>query len=74
MKWKTDIELFAAAGVKDINRYNQQIIENNINIESLPYIVVLIDELADLMMVAPADVEDAICRLAQMARAAGFTW
>lgn len=65
-------ELFAAAGVKDINRYNQQIIENNINIESLPYIVVLIDELADLMMVAPADVEDAICRLAQMARAAGI--
>lgn len=65
-------ELFAAAGVKDINRYNQQIIENNINIESLPYIVILIDELADLMMVAPADVEDAICRLAQMARAAGI--
>jgi S-DNA-T family DNA segregation ATPase FtsK/SpoIIIE len=65
-------ELFAAAGVKDINRYNQNIMENNLEKDLLPFIVVLIDELADLMMVAPADVEDAICRLAQMARAAGI--
>ncbi|HBS60256.1 MAG TPA: cell division protein FtsK, partial [Firmicutes bacterium] len=60
--------LFAAAGVREIKRYNDCAPEGN----RLPYIVVIIDELADLMMVAPGDVEDAICRLAQMARAAGI--
>ncbi|RDV84754.1 FtsK/SpoIIIE family DNA translocase [Ammonifex thiophilus] len=60
-------ELLASAGMRDIARYNQLKKE-----EPLPYIVVVIDELADLMMVAPVDVEDAICRLAQMARAAGI--
>jgi len=67
-------ELFAATGVKDIVRYNQAKKEEDPTgtYPLLPYIVVLIDELADLMMVAPADVEDAICRLAQMARAAGI--
>lgn len=59
--------LFAAAGVRDVGRYNEVCPE-----ERLPLIVIIIDELADLMMVAPVDVEDAICRLAQMARAAGL--
>ncbi|MGO0121770.1 DNA translocase FtsK [Desulfothermobacter acidiphilus] len=60
-------EILAAAGVRDIARYNRAHKE-----EPLPYMVVVIDELADLMMVAPVDVEDAVCRLAQMARAAGI--
>lgn len=67
-------ELFAASGVKDIMRYNQakKAEDPTGAFPLLPYIIVLIDELADLMMVAPADVEDAICRLAQMARASGI--
>lgn len=65
-------ELFATKGVRDITRYNEVIPEKDPALQRLPLIVVLIDELADLMMVAPADVEDAICRLAQMARACGI--
>jgi S-DNA-T family DNA segregation ATPase FtsK/SpoIIIE len=66
-------EIFAGLGVKDIFRYNQIKREGeNTALSPMPFIIVLIDELADLMMVAPADVEDAICRLAQMARAAGI--
>ncbi len=78
LKWivtemETRYELFAGAGVRDIVRYNfLRTQEKSGEHPSLPYVVVIIDELADLMMVAPGDVEDAICRLAQMARAAGI--
>ena len=58
--------LFADAGVRDIQRYNQNAEDR------LPLIVIVIDELADLMMVAPTEVEECIARLAQMARAAGL--
>ncbi len=63
--------LFAEKGVRDIKGYNE-LLEEDGSIEKLPQIVIIIDELADLMMVAAKDVEDAICRLAQMARAAGM--
>jgi S-DNA-T family DNA segregation ATPase FtsK/SpoIIIE len=59
---------FAAKGFRDLDKYNGSLPEE----ERLPYIVVIIDELADLMMIAPVEVEDAICRLAQMARATGI--
>ncbi|MDI3256337.1 MAG: DNA translocase FtsK [Kyrpidia sp.] len=62
--------LFAREGVRDIERYNE--LGSGAGRPFLPYIVVVVDELSDLMMVAPGDVEDAICRLAQMARAAGI--
>lgn len=65
-------EALAAAGVRDISRYNSVLKLGDEKGGRLPYIIVVIDELADLMMVAPVDVEDAICRLAQMARAAGI--
>lgn len=63
--------LFATKGVRDIKGYNE-VLEKEETEGKLPQIVIIIDELADLMMVAPNDVEDAICRLAQMARAAGM--
>ncbi|MBR5228143.1 MAG: DNA translocase FtsK [Clostridia bacterium] len=62
---------FAAKGVKDIKGYNK-VMEKEDEGKKLPQIVIVIDELSDLMMAAPNDVEDAICRLAQMARAAGM--
>ena len=63
--------LFASKGVRDIKGYNAALDKEN-EASKLPQIVIIIDELADLMMVAKNDVEDAICRLAQMARAAGM--
>lgn len=69
-------EKFAATGVRNITGYNEFIAQRNLemgeNHPSLPFIVVIVDELADLMMVASNEVEDAIIRLAQMARAAGI--
>ncbi|MBX5436335.1 MAG: DNA translocase FtsK [Alicyclobacillaceae bacterium] len=67
---ETRYRLFAERGARDIERYNQMLREDGS--DPLPYVVVIIDELADLMMVAPGEVEDAICRIAQMARAAGI--
>ena len=67
---------FAEIGVRDIKGYNTKIEKveeyNDEKFQKMPQIVIIVDELADLMMVAPGEVEDAICRLAQMARAAGI--
>jgi DNA segregation ATPase FtsK/SpoIIIE, S-DNA-T family len=69
-------ELFSHTGTRNIEGYNDHIkrhnVEENDKQPLLPYIVVIVDELADLMMVASSDVEDSITRLAQMARAAGI--
>ncbi len=68
---------FAAAGVRDLKGYNAKIdalpdIDGDPKPEKLPQIVIIVDELADLMMVAAKDVEESICRLAQLARACGI--
>ncbi|MGB8455417.1 MAG: DNA translocase FtsK [Anaerocolumna sp.] len=67
---------FADLGVRDVKGYNEKITTvaeyQDERYQKLPQIVIIVDELADLMMVAPGEVEDAICRLAQMARAAGL--
>lgn len=69
-------ELFSYTGTRNIEGYNEHVrrhnLEENDKQPLLPYIVVIVDELADLMMVASNDVEDSITRLAQMARAAGI--
>lgn len=64
-------KLFADSAVRNIEGYNA-LFDKGIIEEKLPYIVIIVDELADLMMACPNDVEDYICRLAQMARAAGM--
>jgi len=74
LKWAVDemerrYELFAHSGVRDISKFNEKCETQE---QKLPYIVIIIDELADLMMMAPADVEEAIARIAQKARACGI--
>ncbi len=68
---------FAATGVRDLASYNHYVAQKKAedpssDLKPMPQIVIIVDELADLMMAAPNEVEDAICRLAQMARAAGM--
>ncbi|MGM9955257.1 MAG: DNA translocase FtsK [Peribacillus sp.] len=77
LKWAVEemerrYELFVHAGVRDISRFNDQAEKAGQYSNKLPYILVIIDELADLMMMSPADVEEAICRIAQKARACGI--
>jgi DNA segregation ATPase FtsK/SpoIIIE, S-DNA-T family len=77
LKWAVEemerrYELFAHTGVRDISRYNLKAERNGEKSQKLPYLVIVIDELADLMMMSPADVEEAICRIAQKARACGI--
>ncbi|MBE6720222.1 MAG: DNA translocase FtsK [Ruminococcaceae bacterium] len=64
-------QAFSDTGVRDIEGYNK-FVKKHSDMEPMPKIVICIDELADLMMAAPKEVEDSICRLAQMARAAGM--
>ena len=64
--------LMADAGVRDLDSYNKTVGMDDDNREKLPQIVVVIDELADLMLVAAKEVEEAICRVAQMGRASGI--
>lgn len=77
LKWAVEemerrYELFVHAGVRDISRFNELANAREDKSETLSYIVIVIDELADLMMVAPSDVEESICRIAQKARACGI--
>jgi DNA segregation ATPase FtsK/SpoIIIE, S-DNA-T family len=73
-------ELLATCGVRDIDGYREGLADGTLRIPpgqekrfvDFPYLIVVVDELADLMMVAPREVEDAICRIAQMARAVGI--
>jgi len=75
LKWAVNemeerYEKFAKSRVRDIHRYNEKAIASGD--DKMAHIVIIIDELADLMMVSPQDVEDAICRIAQKARACGM--
>jgi len=64
--------LLAESGTRNIDGYNTFLREKEIKDKFMPYIIIVIDELADLMMIAPGEVEGSICRLAQLARAVGI--
>ncbi len=77
LKWAVEemerrYQLFAHTGVRDLDRYNKMVSDKGQPAQHLPYILIVIDELADLMMMSPSDVEDSICRIAQKARACGI--
>ncbi|HHU19225.1 MAG TPA: DNA translocase FtsK [Bacilli bacterium] len=77
LKWAVEemeerYQKFVQTGARDIERYNQKMVEQARGEEKMPYLVIVIDELADLMMIAPQDVEDSISRIAQKARACGI--
>jgi len=77
LKWAVEemerrYQLFAHTGVRDITRYNSMAVEKRQFAQKLPYLLIVIDELADLMMMAPTEVEESICRIAQKARACGI--
>ncbi|MBM7096398.1 DNA translocase FtsK [Bacillus sp. H-16] len=77
LKWAVEemerrYERFAETGSRDLTRYNKKMREQGKEGQVFPYLVVVVDELADLMMVSPQDVEEAICRIAQKARACGI--
>ncbi len=77
LKWAVNemedrYEKFVQEGVRDIERYNQKVTKLGRSSAKMPFIVIVIDELADLMMMSPQDVEDSISRIAQKARACGI--
>ncbi|QTD43238.1 DUF87 domain-containing protein [Sporosarcina sp. Te-1] len=77
LKWAVDemerrYELFAHAGARNIERYNEMVTDSRQFSLKMPYLLIVIDELADLMMTAPADVEVSISRITQKARACGI--
>jgi len=65
-------KIFAEAGVRNLDGYNEYVINMNNDTEPLPYIIIVIDELADLMLSSPVKAEESLCRLAQMTRATGI--
>ena len=77
LKWAVNemeerYERFVEEGVRDLERYNKKVLQQGRKQDKMPYIVIVIDELADLMMMSPQDVENAISRIAQKARACGI--
>lgn len=77
LKWAVNemeerYEKFVKESVRNIEKYNEKMLNMGMQAEKMPFIVIVIDELADLMMIAPQDVEDSISRIAQKARACGI--